>query len=311
MNTRAFIETQIAHIRRTVGEAKAITALSGGVDSSVVTVLGHKALGKKLETIFLDDGLMRHREPEEVAAAFKPFGIRVKVIRVQDRFFKALEGIEEPEEKRRAFRDTFYRCLGEAVRASGARFLLQGTIKADVIETKRGVKTQHNILEQIGIDPQKGYGFMVIEPLKELFKPEVRKVASVLGLPESISRRMPFPGPGLATRCLGEVTPERIAIVRKATRIVEQETRGIKAFQCLAVLMKDRATGVTPGGSRIYGHIIVVRCVASRDAMTAEPVELPWRVMRAIEKRVSAEIRGVCRVLYDLTPKPPATIEFI
>jgi len=276
-----------------------------------VTILGHRAVGTQLETVFLDDGLMREKEPESVAAVFKPLGIQVKIVDVRDRFFRALKGIEDPEEKRKAFRDTFYKCLGEAVKASAATFLLQGTIKADIIETQKGVKTQHNILEQIGIDPQAGFGFRVIEPLKELFKPDVRRVAAALGLPESVSQRMPFPGPGLATRCLGEVNPERIAIVRRAVKIVEEETAGIRAFQCFAALLKDRGTGLKPDGSRQFGHMIAVRCVESENAMTAEPVHLSWEVLRKIERRITAEIPEVSRVLYELTPKPPATIEYI
>ena len=311
MDVKRFIDEKVARIRETVGRDKAINALSGGVDSSVVTALGHKALGDRLETVFLDNGLMREKEPEAVAAAFEPLGIRVRIIDVKDRFFSALKGIEDPEDKRKAFRDTFYKCFGEVVKASGARFLLQGTIKADIIETQKGVKTQHNILEQIGIDPEAGYGFKVIEPLIELFKPDVRRVATALGLSEAISQRMPFPGPGLATRCLGEVNPERVRIVRRAVRIVEEETAGIPAFQCFAALLKDRATGVKPDGSRAFGHIIAVRCVESENAMTAEPVPLAWDVLRRIERRITGEIEGVSRVLYDLTPKPPATIEYI
>ena len=311
MDNEKFIEEQVAAITATVGEAKAITALSGGVDSSVTTVLGHKALGDRLKTVFLDDGLMREDEPQSVADTFKPFGINVEVVDVADRFFAALKGIEDPEDKRKAFRDTFYKSLGDAVKASDANFLIQGTIRADVIETEKGVKTQHNILEQIGIDPEAGYGFKVIEPVKELFKPGVREVATALGLPESVSQRMPFPGPGLATRCLGEVNPERIAIVRKGVKIVEEETAGITAFQCFAVLLKDRGTGLKPDGTREFGHIIVVRCVESEDAMTAEPVKLDWDVLQKIQQRICGEIDGVSRVLYELTPKPPATIEYI
>ena len=311
MDCQAFIDEQVAAIKETVGDGKAINALSGGVDSSVVTILGHKAIGDQLKTVFLDDGLMREDEPATVAATMKPFGIDVEIIDVADRFFSALKGIEDPEDKRKAFRDTFYKSLGDAVKASEAAFLLQGTIKADIIETQKGVKTQHNILDQIGIDPQAQYGFKVIEPVKELFKPGVRQVAAALGLPESVSQRMPFPGPGLATRCLGEVSPERIAIVRKAVEIVEEETADITAFQCFAVLLKDRATGLKPDGSREFGHIIVVRCVASEDAMTAEPIQLGWDVMQTCQQRICAEINEVSRVLYDLTPKPPATIEYI
>jgi GMP synthase (glutamine-hydrolysing) len=311
MDVKQFIYERVSQIRETVGQARAINALSGGVDSSVVTALGHKAIGDQLETVFLDDGLMREKEPETVTATFASLGIRVKVIDLKDRFFSALKGMEDPEEKRKAFRNTFYTCFGEIVRESGASFLLQGTIKADIIETQKGVKTQHNILEQIGIDPEAGYGFKMIEPLIDLFKPDVRQVAAGLGLPEAVVQRMPFPGPGLATRCLGEVNPERVGIVRRAVRIVEEETEGIRAFQCFAVLLKDRATGLKADGSREFGHIIVVRCVESENAMTAEPVPLPWDVLRKLEKRIAGEIPEVSRVLYDLTPKPPATIEYI
>ena len=311
MDVKQFIYEKVSMIRETVGQGRAINALSGGVDSSVVTALGHKAIGDQLETVFLDDGLMREKEPETVVATFEPLGIPVRIVDLKDRFFSALKGIEDPEEKRKAFRDTFYTCFGEIVKESGASFLLQGTIKADIIETQKGVKTQHNILEQIGIDPEAGYGFKVIEPLIELFKPDVRQIATGIGLPDAVAQRMPFPGPGLATRCLGEVNRERIEIVRKAVRIVEEETEDIPAFQCFAVLLKDRATGLKKDGSREFGHIIVVRCVESENAMTAEPVPLPWDVLRKLEHRIAGEIDEVSRVLYDLTPKPPATIEYI
>ena len=311
MDCQKFIDEQVAAIKSTIGNGRAINALSGGVDSSVVTLLGHKAVGDKLKTVFIDDGLMREDEPQAVVDMFKPFGVHVEVVEVADRFFAALKGIEDPEDKRKAFRDTFYTCLGEAVKASAAAYLLQGTIKADVIETQKGVKTQHNILDQIGIDPKAQYGFTVIEPVKELFKPGVREVATALGMPESISQRMPFPGPGLATRCIGEVTRERIAVVRTAVKIVEEETAHINAFQCFAALLNDRGTGVTPGGTREFGQMIAVRCVHSENALTAEPVELTWDALNTIRRRICAEIAGVSRVLYDLTPKPPATIEYI
>ena len=311
MNCEKFIEEQMAAIKDTVGDGDAINALSGGVDSSVVTMLGHRAIGDQLKSVFLDDGLMRQDEPQSVADAFKALGVTVEVVDVADRFFEALKGQTDPEDKRKAFRNTFYTCLGEAVKASGATYLLQGTIRPDVIETQKGVKTQHNILDQIGIDPSEQYGFKVLEPLKELFKPGVRAVARALGMPESMAARMPFPGPGLATRCLGEANPERIAIVRKAVKIVEEETEGIEAFQCFAALLNDRGTGITEDVTREFGHMISVRCVLSEDAMTAQPVPLTWEVLTEIQQRICAEIEGISRVLYDLTPKPPATIEYI
>ncbi|MEA3367691.1 MAG: asparagine synthase-related protein, partial [Planctomycetota bacterium] len=223
-----FARDQIDHIRETVGDGKAISALSGGVDSSVATVLAHRAIGDRLESIFIDDGLMRHEEAAWVRQAFADLGIEVQIVDAADRFFDALKELTDPEEKRKAFRDTFYTVFGEAVQGSDAQYLIQGTIAADILETQKGVKTQHNVLDQIGISTRDGYGFTVIEPLKELYKPGVREVGRALEMPEALHGRMPFPGPGLATRCLGECTRERIQIVRTACRIVEEETEAIE-----------------------------------------------------------------------------------
>ncbi len=310
-DAKEFVNKQIIEIKKQVGKERAIVALSGGVDSSAVAILAHKAIGKQLTSIFIDDGLMREAEAEEVKAIFRVVGIEVKIIDRKQRFFDSLKGLTNPEEKRKAFRDTFYMVLGEEVKKINAGFMLQGTIKADVIETEGGIKTQHNVLEQIGIDPME-YGLQIIEPLKELFKPEVREVAKEVGLPEEIHQRMPFPGPGLATRVLGEVTSERVDIVRKATSIVEEEikTSALNPFQAFAVLLSDKATGVK-GGKRAFGEIIVVRSVESTDAMTALPSKISFEVLEKIQKRITAEIPSVGRVVYDLTPKPPATIEYI
>jgi len=310
MRIKDFIEEKVADIRKTVGRETAISALSGGVDSSTCTVLAWRALGDRLKVIFIDDGLMREGEPDAVREAFTKLGIKVDIFNAQDEFFAALAGKLDPEEKRKAFRQAFYSVFGREVLKSGARFLVQGTIAADIIETKGGVKTQHNILEQIGIDPEKGFGFRVIEPIKELFKPEVRRVARALGLPESIYGRMPFPGPGLMTRVLGEATPERVAVVRKATRIVEEEVRRFRPFQAFAVLLSDRGTGVEDG-KRKFGDILIIRSVESRDAMKAKPTALPWDVLMRMSRRIVKEIPSVTRVAYELTPKPPATIEYI
>ncbi len=310
LNIKKFIETQVEDIKKAVGGGKAISALSGGVDSSTCTVLAHRALGSQLTSVFIDDGLMRAGEPEEVAKVFRGLGIKVDVVDRKDEFFAALEGKIDPEEKRKAFRYAFYSAFGREVTKSKARFLIQGTIAADIIETQKGVKTQHNILEQIGIDPEEGFGFKVIEPIKELFKHEVRLVAAELGLPESISNRMPFPGPALATRVLGEVTPERVELVRRATVIVEQELAPLKPFQAFAVLLNDMGTGLKDGG-RAFGHVIIVRSVESRDAMTAEPTPVPWEILTRLAKRITKEIPEVTRVAYELTSKPPATIEYI
>ncbi len=310
MNVQQFIDRKTVEIKKKVGTGTAISALSGGVDSSACTVLAWRALGKKLKVIFIDDGLMREGEPRQVRDTFGKLGIKVEIVNARREFFAALAGKLDPEKKRKAFRRTFYRVFGREVRKSGARFLVQGTIAPDIIETKGGVKTQHNILEQIGINPEKGFGFKVIEPIKELYKPGVRKVAKALGLPESIHQRMPFPGPGLMARVLGEVTPKRVAVVRKATLIVEQEIGNMKPFQAFAVLLSDRGTGIEQG-KRKFGDIIIIRSVESKDAMTAKATAVPWDVLMKISRRIIKEIPTVTRVAYELTAKPPATIEYI
>jgi GMP synthase (glutamine-hydrolysing) len=310
MNETKSIEQRINEIKETVGSERAISALSGGVDSSACTVLAHRAIGSNLKVIFIDDGLMREKEPEQVSQVFRDLGIEVDVIDAEDEFFQALKGKLDPEEKRKAFRSTFYTVFGREVLKSEAKFLVQGTIAADIIETQGGIKTQHNILEQIGIDPEKGFGFKVVEPVKDLFKPQVREVAKELGLPEMIYSRMPFPGPGLATRVVGEVTPDRVSLVRRATQIVEEEIEPLKPFQAFAVLLSDRGTGVEEG-KRKFGEIVIVRSVESKDAMTAEPTEVPWEVLMKISRRMTGEIPEVVRVAYEITPKPPATIEYI
>jgi GMP synthase (glutamine-hydrolysing) len=310
METARFITKKIQEIKTIAGASKAISALSGGVDSSTCTMLASRALGSKLKSIFIDDGLMREDEPQDVQKAFAKMGVKVEIVNAQDQFFAALKGKLDPEKKRKAFRNIFYSVLGREVKKSGARFLIQGTIKADILETKAGVKTQHNILEQIGIDPQKGYGFNVIEPLRDLLKPQVREVGRALGLPEKIFLRMPFPGPGLSCRIVGQVTPERVALVRKATLIVEEELAVLKPFQAFAVLMNDQGTGVEKG-KRKFGNIIIVRSVQSQDALTAEPSPASWNVLRNVTQRILKEIPSVTRVAYEVTPKPPATIEYI
>ncbi len=310
MEAKKFIEKQVEEIKKAVGSSKAISALSGGVDSAVATILAHKALGPQLKIVFIDHGLMRENEPQEVKAAFQRLGIELEIVDAHNEFFEALKGKVDPEEKRKAFRYAFYKVFGREVLKSKAQFLIQGTIAADIIETKGGIKTKHNILEQIGIDPEKGFGFKVIEPLKELFKHEVREVGKALGLPEHMYKRMPFPGPALATRIIGEVTPERVALVRKATKIVEEEVAAFQPFQAFAVLMNDMGTGIVEG-KRKFGHIIIVRSVESQDAMTAQPTPLPWDVLTKIARRITEEIPAVVRVAYEITSKPPATIEYI
>ncbi len=310
MNDRTFIANQIATLRREVGRGTAINALSGGVDSAVVTVLAHRALGRQLKTIFVDNALMREGEPQLVVKTFQDLGIPVELVDARRQFLRALKGLTDPEEKRQAITDTFYRgVFGKAVKRARATFLLHGTILTDIEETVAGIKRQHNILAQLGINPQQAYGYKVLEPLATLRKDGVRRVAALLGLPASVTRRIPFPGPALATRIVGEVTPARLDIVRQATAIVEAELRRTGAFQYLAVLLNDRATGIRHG-RREFGQIIVVRCIDSTDARQATVRELPWPTLRRLSRRITA-IPGVNRCVYDLTPKPPATVEYL
>ncbi|HIJ71219.1 MAG TPA: ExsB family transcriptional regulator [Planctomycetes bacterium] len=310
MDYEKFVDLQIAEIKETVGDATAINALSGGVDSSVVTVLGHRALGGRFKTYFVDSALMRAGEPEHIVKIFADMGIEVGLVDARAEFLAALEGLTDPEEKREAVTKTFYeKVFSRLVKETGAKFLFHGTILTDIEETVAGIKRQHNILAQLGIDPQQAYGYTVIEPLKTLRKDGVREVAKVLGLPAELTRRIPFPGPALATRIIGEVTEKRLQTVRAATVIVEDELADSGAFQYLAVLLNDKATGIRDGG-REFGEIIVVRCIESVDARTATATELDWPKLNRICERIT-KIPGVNRCLYDLTPKPPATVEYI
>jgi GMP synthase (glutamine-hydrolysing) len=310
MACKKFVDEQIAWIRQTVGKGKAINALSGGVDSSVVTVLGHRALGEQLTTVFVDSALMREGEPERVVETFAGMAIPVKLVDAQEEFLSALAGLTDPEQKRQAVTETFYsKVFARLVKESGAQFLLHGTILTDIEETVAGIKRQHNILTQLGINPEGQYGYQVLEPLKTIRKDDVREVAKFLEMPVEITQRIPFPGPALAARIVGEVTRERLDLVRRATAIVEEELADSGAFQYLAVLLNDRATGIRDN-KREFGNIIVVRCIESTDARTATVTRLPWDKLNRISDRI-VQIKGVNRCLYDLTPKPPATIEYV
>jgi len=311
LNAEKFINEQIQKISETVGKSSAINALSGGVDSSVVTLLGHKALGKRLTTYFIDTGLMRHGEPHSVVSLFDKLGVPVILIDAQKEFFNALKGIVDPEKKREAITQTFYKkVFGRLVQKSDAAFLLQGTNLTDIEETVAGIKRQHNVFEQLGIDPKKTFGYKIIEPLIQLRKDGVRKTAKALGLPKSIYQRIPFPGPALAARVIGEVTPRRINVVRKATAITEEALKGTKAFQYLAILHRDRVTGVK-NGKRVFGLQIEIRCWDSIDARIATPTKLSNETLFRLAERITAEIPEVVSVTYNITTKPPSTIEAI
>jgi len=311
LNPEKFIKQKIEEISSIVGDGLAINALSGGVDSSTVTMLGYKSLGDRLKTYFIENGLMRQDEPQKTVALFGELGVHVEMVDAQEEFFNALKGITDPEEKREAITQTFYRdVFSQLVKKSGAKYLLQGTILTDVEETVAGIKRQHNVFEQLGIDPQEAFGYRIIEPLVQLRKDGVRKVAEALGLPESVYNRIPFPGPALAARVIGEVTPERIKTVRHATSITEVELAYTNAFQYMAILHQDRVTGVRHG-KRDFGLQIEIRCWDSVDARTAKPTRLSYEILDRLARRIVDEVPGVVSVTYNITPKPPSTMEAV
>jgi GMP synthase (glutamine-hydrolysing) len=311
LNTDRFINEKVKDIRAAVGDGMAINALSGGVDSSTVTMLGHRALGKRLKTVFIENGLMREGESEQVVGFFRNLDVTVEVVDARKEFFAALKGITDPEEKREAITQAFYRnVFGRIVKESGAKYLLQGTILTDVDETVAGIKRQHNVFEQLGIDPQEAFGYRIIEPLIQLRKDGVRKTGKALGLPYDLFERIPFPGPALAARVIGKVTPERIETVRKATVVVERLLEGTGAFQYMAILHEDRVTGMRDG-KRDFGQQIEVRCWESVDARTATPTRLSFEILETLASEIIREVSGIVSVTYNISPKPPSTIEAI
>ena len=311
LEAQDFIEKKCRELSDEVGDGLAINALSGGVDSSVVTMLGHKALGDRLKTYFIDNGIMRKGEPQQIARWFADLGVTIEILDARQQFFAALKGLSDPEEKREAITQTFYRdVFGDLVKTSGAKYLLQGTIFTDVEETVAGVKRQHNILSQLGINTQEQFGYEVIEPLIQLRKPGVRKVGEALGLPYEMYNRPPFPGPALAARIIGEVTPQRVALVKEATAMVEEALSSSGAFQYLAILHEDKVTGIR-NGKRDYGYQIEVRCWNSKDAKTATPTRLDYDILEDLAARMTTEIPGVVSVTYNITSKPTSTIEAV
>jgi GMP synthase (glutamine-hydrolysing) len=314
----AFIEETVAGIRAQVGDGAVICGLSGGVDSSVAATLVHRAIGDQLLCIFVDNGLLRKGEREGVERTFrKHMGIRLLVVDAVDEFLAALEGVEDPEEKRRAIGTTFWHVFGRvaASEGAGARFFVQGTLYPDVIESVSAtggpsatIKTHHNL---VGLP--EGVSFEVIEPLRELFKDEVRNVGRELGLPEEFIGRHPFPGPGLGIRVLGEVTRDRLGTLREADAIYLDEIReaGLydEIWQAFAVLLPVRSVGVM-GDARTYDNVVALRAVTSRDGMTADWFQFPHDVLGRISTRIINEVNGVNRVAYDVSSKPPATIEW-
>ena len=308
------IESAVAAIREQVGDGRAICGLSGGVDSAVAAALVHKAIGSKLTCVFVDTGLMRAGEGEQVVETFqKTQGIELIHVRAAERFFERLAGVIDPEDKRKAIGELFIRIFEDASGGiTDARFLVQGTLYPDVIEsgTKDAakIKSHHNV----GGLPE-DMEFDLVEPLRNLFKDEVRSVGSELGLPDEIVWRQPFPGPGLGVRIIGEVTPYTVAVLQAADLIVRQELRAAglerEIWQAFAVLPDIRSVGVM-GDERTYARPVVIRAVTSEDAMTADWARLPYDLLERMSSRIINEVDGVNRVAYDITSKPPGTIEW-
>jgi GMP synthase (glutamine-hydrolysing) len=303
VNTEKFIAKSIDEIKAAADGKNVVMALSGGVDSSVCAALAARAIGDNLIPIYIDTGLMRKGETERIRTLFG--NIDLDIVEAGDEFLAALKGVTDPEAKRKVIGERFIRVFEREARKSGAKCLLQGTIYPDRIESEGGIKSHHNV----GGMPLHMEFTKVIEPIRDLYKDEVREVAGALGLPKEIQHRMPFPGPGLAVRVLGEITHEKIAVIREANWIVEDElVETFHPWQCFAALL-GLGTGVK-GDNRIHGWIVAIRAVNSRDGMTADPLEIPFDHLVRIGSRITADIPSVARVVYDITAKPPATIEY-
>ncbi|MEM2924878.1 MAG: glutamine-hydrolyzing GMP synthase [Methanocellales archaeon] len=309
-----FIDKAIEKVRSSIGDGKAIIALSGGIDSSTAATIAMKAIGKRLTAVFVDHGFMREGEPDFIAEVFGRMNMNLISINAKERFCNRLKEVTDPESKRKIIGEEFIRVFEEVAEKIDAEYLIQGTIYPDRIESgfrkfSDKIKSHHNVA---GL-PLKMKFKGIIEPLKDLYKDEVRKVAEKLGLPKEIVFRQPFPGPGLAVRIIGEVTPEKISIIRKADKIVtdEIESAGLQSglWQYFAVLTNTLTTGVK-GDARAYGYVIAIRVVESIDAMTASCAKIPYEILERISTRITSEIPEVVRVVYDITNKPPSTIEW-
>jgi GMP synthase (glutamine-hydrolysing) len=308
------VEKMVQEVKAEVGEARAIIALSGGIDSSVATAVAAKALDDRLTAVFVDHGFMRESEPDFVRNTFRKLKINLIIADAQKRFLEKLKGVADPEKKRKIIGEEFIRVFEEIAEKTGAEYLIQGTIYPDRIESgfrkfSDKIKTHHNVA---GL-PTKIKFKKIVEPLRDLYKDEVRKVAKILGLPKKIVFRQPFPGPGLAVRIIGELSEDKVRVAKKADRIVREEVEGSgleeNLWQYFAVLTDTKATGVR-GDARAYGYVVAVRIVESREAMTASFGKIPYEVLERISTRITNEIPEVTRVVYDITHKPPATIEW-
>jgi GMP synthase (glutamine-hydrolysing) len=299
----AFVDEAVAEIAAEIGDANAIIALSGGVDSSVAAALAYEAIGDRLTPVYVDTGLMRKGETEAIRETFD-YMESLRIVEAQDRFLDRLEGVADPEEKRKVIGEGFIREFEREAREADADYLVQGTIYPDRIESEGGIKSHHNVGGLPEVIDFEG----IVEPVRDLYKDEVREVARALGLEAVVSERMPFPGPGLAVRVIGEVTEEKLAVAREANHVVEDELEAYEPWQALAAVI-GKATGVK-GDNRVHGWVVAVRSVESRDGMTARAQEIDWETLQRIQSRITGQLDNVSRVLYDVTHKPPATIEY-
>lgn len=315
-NPAKFIEEAVSEVREKVGSGKAIVAMSGGVDSTVTAVLMGRALGEKCVAVFVDTGYMRKNEPETVKEVARKAGVNLRFIDAREEYYEALKGVVEPERKRKIIGEKFIRIFEKVAKEEKAGFLGQGTLAPDWIESGSGLRATIKSHHNVGGLP-KEMNLKLVEPVRELYKDEVRQVGKELGLPEAIYNRQPFPGPGLAVRIMGEATPEKAEIVREACAIVEEELEkaakeGKMAlpWQYFAVLLPVKTVGVL-GDARAYGYTIAVRAVESFDGMTAKACAIPPEVLERISNRITRELKQhVNRVVYDFTSKPPGTIEW-
>lgn len=299
----SFIDEKIEEISTKIGDDNAIIALSGGVDSSTAAALAYEAVGDQLTPVYVDTGLMRKGETEQIEETFS-YMDSLRIVDARDRFLSELEGVVDPEKKRHVIGEQFIREFEAVAEEVDASHLVQGTIYPDRIESEGTIKSHHNVGGLPDVIDFDG----IVEPMRDLYKDEVREVARKLELEEIISERMPFPGPGLAVRILGEVTEEKLAVAREANYVVEEELEEYDPWQALAAVI-GKATGVK-GDNRVHGWVVAVRSVESRDGMTARAQQIDWETLQRIQSRITGEMESVSRVVYDVTHKPPATIEY-